>query len=123
MSSVRSTAAGARSRSRHGAGDAGRIAMTVRPGFIAVTRAAAFTFLLATALYGVAAYSPFGYELFVKPHAVVWLVWCLTYFDALSLGVLSLASIGLAADLQRQSTRALAGAFIATGALLVAYLF
>jgi arylsulfatase A-like enzyme len=97
--------------------------MRIGGRLVALFRAVAAAFLIGTALYGVIAFSPFGYDQFVKPHAIRWMVWCVTYLDALALAVLSLTVISLTSDLDRRSTRIAALAFMALGALVVASLF
>jgi sulfatase-like protein len=97
--------------------------MTIRPGAVAVSRAIASAFLLGTALYAIVAFTPYGYEQFIKPHAIDWVAWCVAYFDAISLAVLSVTIVGLTVDVERRSTRILALALMCTGAPVVAWLF
>lgn len=97
--------------------------MRLGPRVTALLRAVAALFFGATALYGLLAFSPFAYHQFIRPHFVTWLVWSVTFYDALFLGVFSLTLLTLLSDVERPRTRALALAYIACWGLVALALF
>lgn len=72
---------------------------------IAWARWLALVFFSMSSLYGVLVASPFAYHQFIRPHLLKPLVWAVTFYDALFLGVLSVTILSLLPDVTSRRTR------------------
>lgn len=89
----------------------------------AVVRGFTLCFFGATAWYGALVASPFAYHQFIRPNLLTPLVWAVTFYDALFLGVLSVTVLTLVPDLTERGTRTLALAYLVVAAAASAALF
>lgn len=89
----------------------------------AFARWLALLFFATSALYGALISSAFAYHQFIRPNLLTPLVWAVTFYDALFLGVFSVSMLSLVPDLSKRHTRVIASAYIVVGGAAALALF